>query len=212
MKLSAPITWHDVVDSTNSEARRTLQSLANLSVVAAKCQTAGRGQGDHLWHSKDGVNLTFSVVFKFHHDLEYDACELRAESLLAKDALYITETVTLALRLYLQSHGVQACIKWPNDIYVDGLKICGILIENVLSGSYVDSSIVGIGLNINQTEFPSDLPNPVSLSLLTGREYDTREELEALARTIGKCLELTNTAEGRTLLDAAFREHMFRTE
>lgn len=212
MELRTTITWHDVIDSTNSEARRVLPYIDNLSVIAAECQTAGRGQGDHKWHSMTGVNLTFTVVFKFHHPAEQEAEGKRAAALDAKDALYITEVVTLALRLYLESHGVMARIKWPNDIYVGDKKICGILIENVLAGSFVDSSIVGIGLNINQTDFPADLPNPVSLALLTGEKYSVHDELECLMGYLAACLDKSNTEEGRAYLDTAFNEYMFRLD
>ena len=202
MEKLTDIRWLDTVESTNDEARRALDGLDNLSVIAARCQTAGRGQGDHYWHSLPGENLTFTVVLKFGG--EYLA------PLLARDVLLITETVTLALRRYLLAKGVKARIKWPNDIYVGDLKICGILIENILRGDEVGASIVGIGLNLNQTAFPSDLPNPVSLSLLTGRRYNPEKELVRFVRILSECAEKTNTAVGRRYLDRIFNKYMFR--
>ena len=202
MEKLTDIRWLDTVESTNDEARRALDGLDNLSVIAARCQTAGRGQGDHSWHSLPGENLTFTVVLKFGG--EYLA------PLLARDVLLITETVTLALRRYLLAKGVKARIKWPNDIYVGDLKICGILIENILRGDEVEASIVGIGLNLNQTAFPPDLPNPVSLSLLTGRRYDPEKELVRFVRILSECAEKTNTAVGRRYLDRIFNKYMFR--
>ena len=195
------IRWYDEVGSTNDEARRLLQELDNLSVIAARCQTMGRGQGDHTWHSRPGENLTFSVVLKFGSG--------GLEPLAARDALLITETVTLALRLYLEERGVKVRIKWPNDIYAGDLKICGILIENILHGSEIASSIIGIGLNLNQKDFPSDLPNPVSLTLLTGESYDLEQELAGFLSILSECAEKTNTAEGRRYLDETFREYVF---
>ena len=202
MEKLTDIRWLDTVESTNDEARRALDGLDNLSVIAARCQTAGRGQGDHSWHSLPGENLTFTVVLKFGG--EYLA------PLLARDVLLITETVTLALRRYLLAKGVKARIKWPNDIYVGDLKICGILIEDILRGDEVGASIVGIGLNLNQTAFPPDLPNPVSLSLLTGRRYDPEKELVRFVRILSECAEKTNTAVGRRYLDRIFNKYMFR--
>ena len=117
---------------------------------------------------------------------------------------------SIALRRYLLRKRVSARIKWPNDIYVGDRKICGILIENILHGPEVSSSIVGIGLNLNQTEFPPDLPNPVSLSLLTGRSYDPVKELELFMRILADCAEKTNTAEGRRYLHRMFERYMFR--
>ena len=196
------IRWYDTVESTNDEARRLIPALDNLSVVAARCQTAGRGQGDHKWHSMPGENLTFSVVLKFG--------EGALAPLQAREELLITQVVTFALRLYLLDEGVSARIKWPNDIYVGDRKICGILIENILSGQEVATSIIGIGLNLNQTDFPSDLPNPVSLRLLTGRQYDPSHELERFMAIMAGCADKTNTAEGRRYLDEVFNEYMFR--
>ena len=195
------IRWLDTVESTNDEARRLIEELDNLSVIAARCQTAGRGQGDHTWHSLPGENLPCSVVLKFGGELA---------PLEAKDMLLITETVTLALRLYLLEEGVEARIKWPNDIYAGDRKICGILIENIVRGGEVTAGIVGIGLNLNQTAFPPDLPNPVSLSLLTGRHYDIEKELVRFMGILASCAEKTNTAEGRRYLDEVFGEYMFR--
>ena len=90
------------------------------------------------------------------------------------------------------------------------VKICGILIENILRGDEVGASIVGIGLNLNQTAFPSDLPNPVSLSLLTGRRYNPEKELVRFVRILSECAEKTNTAVGRRYLDRIFNKYMFR--
>ena len=201
MEKLTDIRWYDTVESTNDEARRLISELDNLSVIAARCQTAGRGQGDHKWHSRPGENLTFSAVLKFG--------ENGLAPLAARDALIITETVTLALRLYLEGHGVNVRIKWPNDIYVGDRKICGILIENILHGQDVVSSIIGIGLNLNQKDFPSDLPNPVSLTRLTGKPYDVEDELRHFHSILKECAENTNTAEGRRYLDDSFKEYVF---
>ena len=202
MEKLTDIRWYDTVESTNDEARKAVGELDNLSVIAARCQTAGRGQGDHKWHSRPGENLTFTVVLKFG--------ERALAPLAARDVLLITETVTLALRRYLLRKRISARIKWPNDIYVGDRKICGILIENILHGPEVAASIVGIGLNLNQTEFPPDLPNPVSLSLLTGRHYDPEKELVLFMRILAECAGKTNTAEGRRYLDRMFKRYMFR--
>lgn len=205
MEIKSVIRWYDTVESTNDEVRRAVDSLDNLSVIAARFQTKGRGQGDHKWHSKVGENLTFTACLKF-------GCPGGLAPLEVKDSLLITETVTLALRLYLEDKGIHARIKWPNDIYVDGLKICGILIENILEGSRVASSIVGIGLNLNQTEFPADLPNPTSIAVQTGKVFVPEEELELFCAKLAECTLMTNTAEGRRYLDDIFNQYMFRLE
>ena len=200
--MTARILWHKSLDSTNSEVRRHISSLDNLSVVAAGSQSAGRGQGDHRWHSEPGENLTFSLLLKFPPLREMNVCNV----------LLLTEMITYALREFLASEGITARIKWPNDIYVGDLKICGILIENILDGSNVSASIIGVGLNLNQTDFPSDIPNPTSVSLLTGRRYDPAQTLERLCTFISRATDLLQSEEGRSTLDAYFDAHMFRKE
>ena len=162
------ILWLESTDSTNYALRARRSGLDNLSIVAAKGQTAGRGQGTHTWYATPGRNLTFSILYRFGED-----CPLAAA-----DAILITQVTTLALRDYLLAHGVEARIKWPNDIWVGDRKICGILIENTLEGAAVRESIVGIGLNLNETGWPAELPNPVSLTELTGRRYRLQPELK----------------------------------
>lgn len=199
MEKLPQIIWHEELDSTNSEARRHLADIDNLSVIAAAYQTAGRGQGDHTWTSSRGENLTFTVVLKFGRGF-----------LLAKDSLLITQLTTLALRRLLSAEGIEARIKWPNDIYVaDMKKICGILIENVLTVESVTSCIIGIGLDVNQTTFPQDLPNPISMKMLTGKTYDTHALLEEFQAHMSDTLQLLDTAEGRAELDSEFQSKVF---
>ncbi len=202
MDDKAGIIWLKLTDSTNDEARRRLDALDNLSVLAAETQTAGRGQGDHTWTSAPGQNLTFTLVLKF------PPCAPIATS----EILLITQAVTGGIRRYLLSKGVESRIKWPNDIYVDDRKICGILIENILDGKQVSSSMIGIGFNLNQDRFPADLPNPVSLRQLTGRTYDLRTELVLLRDALKKTASLLDSQEGRSELSRDFDAFVFRKE
>lgn len=165
------IIWYQSLDSTNAEVRRRLPDLDNLSVIATKIQTAGRGQGDHTWTSAPGENLTFTLLRRFPKG-----------ALDVRNLAAINTYVTRVLTEYLASHGVQSWVKPPNDIWVADRKICGILIENILDGSFVMESIIGIGLNLNQTQWPPELPNPVSLKELTGKDYSIETELETLLR------------------------------
>lgn len=128
-------------------------------VVVADFQTAGRGCGTNTWESERGKNLLFSVL-------------LHPMKIPAKDQFRISQMVSVALCQLLEQYVSDVSIKWPNDIYVGEKKICGILIENRLQGSVIKDSIVGIGLNVNQQEFHSDAPNPVSLCQLLGHEVD----------------------------------------
>jgi BirA family biotin operon repressor/biotin-[acetyl-CoA-carboxylase] ligase len=200
MGTSSRILWLDTVESTNSTLAAQVFSLDNLSVIAARFQTAGRGQGDHRWHSHAGENLTFSVLFCYGP---------QTAPLAAADALVITHTASVALRRFLESQGVAARIKWHNDIYVGDRKIAGMLIENKLEGQMIVRSIVGIGLNVNQTDFPADLPNPTSLSLQTGKKYDTEKTLEALLPFLEEAFSQSSTPEGRVVLREEFEKYLF---
>lgn len=196
----AQILWLETADSTNHVLRERMARLDNLSVIAAREQTAGRGQGTHTWFSTPGENLTFSILYRFG----------AVGTLAASDALLITQVTTLALRDYLLGHGVQARIKWPNDIWVEERKICGILIENILEGGLVRESIVGIGLNVNETGWPAELPNPVSLRELTGRRYSPEKELPALHKEICRRFGMLASPDGRKSLQEEFGKYMFR--
>ena len=171
------IIWLDTVDSTNNEVRRRISGLDNLSVLSVMSQTKGRGQRGNIWLSEPGENLLFSVILKYSERLgDTDLIP----PVLAYDQFVISQLTSLAVVDLLATHDIVARIKWPNDIYAGDEKICGILIENSLKGSEIDWSIIGIGLNVNQTAFPEDLPNPTSMKLCTGNSnpYNTREILE----------------------------------
>lgn len=151
------VIWLETVDSTNSEALRLLPELPSGTVLAAYEQTAGRGQRGNTWFTRPGQNLTFSIV-------------LKNLSLEASQAIRLNFLTSVAVASFLESKGVKAAVKWPNDIYVNGGKICGILIENSLDGPMLGASVIGIGINVNQREF-SQLANATSLTLCTGKEY-----------------------------------------
>lgn len=193
------IIWLEKTDSTNDELRRRLNQSGDLAIIAAESQTAGRGQGVHSWHSAPGQNLTFSVL-------------LRHRCLKASDALAVTSIMALGIRDYLQTKGIEPWIKWPNDIWVGEKKICGILVENSIRAGRIDYSIVGVGLDVNQTEWPSDLPNPVSLKELTGRQYDIREELRQLYDALAKRSSQVSNSEGASAIIEEFNGIVVRLD
>ena len=159
------INWFNSLDSTNNVALSHLPDIPSGTVIAAREQTAGRGQRGNTWFTEPGKNLTFSVV-------------LKPSGLEAGEAHLLNYLASVAVAEFLEGYGVSCSIKWPNDIYLGRKKICGILVENSLSGSKVAASVIGIGININQTEFPQ-LANATSLSLATGREYVLEDCLKA---------------------------------
>lgn len=165
------IKWYNTIDSTFSAMENGKESLTHKEVWAARFQRAGKGQKGNVWSSREGENLMFSI-FLVHKDI------------LARDQFGISQAISLGVCDYLRQKGVTASIKWPNDIYVGESKICGILIQNTVKGAALQDSIVGIGLNINQTDFPEWIPNPTSLKTVTGRDYVPEDELEPLLECI----------------------------
>jgi BirA family biotin operon repressor/biotin-[acetyl-CoA-carboxylase] ligase len=159
-------------------------------VVVADYQTAGKGCGTNSWESERGKNLTFSML-------------IHPTDIPASQQFRITEVVSVALCEVLEQYIGDVSIKWPNDIYMGDKKICGVLIENRLQGNVIVDSIIGIGLNVNQTEFVSDAPNPVSLRQLLGREIDR----EALLHDFLETLETVSSSETTY---SAYRNKLFR--
>lgn len=139
-------------------------TLPHLYTIRTDYQTAGRGQAGNSWESEKGKNLLFSTLLRYEGILATKQWRL---SMLVAVALWET------LAKYLPQE--QLRIKWPNDIYFGDKKLVGILIENSLVGQYVGYSIAGIGVNVNQAEWQSDAPNPISMKQITGKDYDVEE-------------------------------------
>ena len=136
------------------------QNTAPYLLVTTDYQTAGRGQGKNTWESEDTKNLLFAIRFY-------------PTQVKAVDQYLLLECISVAVVKCLEKFlKRQLSIKWPNDIYVDDKKICGILIEHTICGAYLAETRCGIGINVNQSEFKSDAPNPVSLRQLLGKEVD----------------------------------------
>ena len=173
MKNRLHIIRYDELDSTNSEAARHLSDIDNMSVLSAKRQYAGRGKDSHVWLTEAGEKLTFTIVLKFGDEAAGECPMFPAKCQMLLSAMTAASVVA-----FLKSKGVEAWVKWPNDVYVDKSKICGLLIELRTVDKWLNASIIGIGLNINQKNFPASLPNPVSLSLLTGKDYDVEKCLD----------------------------------
>ena len=157
----------DAIDSTNDYARELLLNDANITegtTVIADFQEKGKGQRGRNWSSEKGLNLTMSVI-------------LYPVNLKLQDLFVMTKVTSLGVLDYLKSLldanlSDQLRIKWPNDIYVANNKICGILIENNVRGDLITSCIIGIGLNVNQVDFPDDIVNPTSIKRELERSFD----------------------------------------
>lgn len=170
------------------------------TVVRAANQTAGRGQLGSRWHSPPDENLLLSVI-------------LYPIWLEASAQFYLSMAVALALRdTVVGFHpGLPVSVKWPNDCYVFGKKTGGILIQNTLSAAHLQTSIVGIGLNVNQLQFPPDLPNATSLALALGQKIS----VDAVAERLFECLErryLQLKAGHRAVLKNEYEAHLWRRD
>ncbi len=186
-------------ESTNT-LMKEMPGIVHGSVIAAYSQTAGRGQRGNSWEAEPGKNLTFSLL-------------LEPEHIPARRQFAISRSVALAicdcLRHWLRNHADEIAIKWPNDIYVGNRKICGILIENSLQADRICRTVVGIGLNVNQTVFRSDAPNPVSMAQLAGFEFDLDTLLDDLATTILSYFNAEECSEG-TASEREYAERLWR--
>ena len=176
--------------STNTYMSRLAATLPDGTVIYTPCQTAGRGQKGNSWESEDGKNLTFSIL-------------LKRPPVLAHDQFYLSEAAAIAVVEALTAlAGDGFTVKWPNDVYWQDKKVCGMLLENSLDGNAIAHCIVGIGINVNQQHFVSNAPNPVSLINITGREHDLTALLKSVCTRIE---ELVNA-----LADNAAREQLHR--
>lgn len=170
----------DSVESTNKYCEvLDLAEVEDFTCYWALEQTAGIGQRGNHWHSAPCLNLTFSLV-------------LKPVWLAAARQFMLTQAISLAITDFLATYHLPHTthIKWPNDIYVGRKKICGTLTSARLAGDYIATAICGIGLNVNETDFPDWVPNPTSLRQLTGETYDPEEVLHTLLA----CIEHRYTA------------------
>jgi len=164
----------NAIDSTNSFIKNLAnkKALENYTVVMAEHPTLGRGQVGTTWISDKGKNLTFSVL-------------ISVENLRIENQFYLSMAVSLGILEALNRDvKIPLMVKWPNDILSDKDKVAGILIENILAGVTIRQSIIGIGLNVNQTVFPTEIGPATSLKNLTGKNYDRDDLLRKIINSI----------------------------
>ncbi|MUH37344.1 biotin--[acetyl-CoA-carboxylase] ligase [Zobellia amurskyensis] len=190
----------DATDSTNAHLKRLLSedTWADFTVVTAKEQHSGKGQMGAKWKSDSGKNLTFSVL-------------RQGLALSVNDYFVLNICVSLAVYNTLRAHQVpDLSVKWPNDILSGNSKICGILIENILSGNLINTAIIGIGLNVNQTFF-GELENASSLKLILGRNFDLNELLHEIVRNL-EVIFLESNTDNRENLWKNYEQVLFRRD
>ncbi len=164
------------IDSTNNYAKNLLAKERPVegTLVIANEQYSGRGQTGNVWQTDSGMNLTLSIV-------------LYPDFLEADKQFFLSMAISLGVKDFCESVlNDEVKIKWPNDIYYHDSKLGGILIENTISGSRLSSSVIGIGINVNQKEFDPSLSNPTSLSLISNEAYKLPKLTEQLCSFIEK--------------------------
>jgi BirA family biotin operon repressor/biotin-[acetyl-CoA-carboxylase] ligase len=165
------------------------QKLEDFYTISAGFQNSGKGQDDNVWESAKDKNILLSII-------------VNPSFLLAENVFQISRWVSLAIVGYLKEKGLRNIqIKWPNDIYIDDKKIAGILIQNAMLGHHISKSMIGIGLNINQTVFVSDAPNPVSLKQLTQQDYSVNNEISSLIKHLQKNYRLLMSTPQQLIQD-----------
>ena len=182
----------ETINSTNDY----LKQHPDETVVRTAFQTAGRGQQGNGWESERGQNLLFSTRLK----TSLPADEQWSINMLVAVALYKT------IHAKLSTLNAKLSIKWPNDLYWGDKKLAGILIEHTLSGGRIADSIVGIGLNLNQTLWRSDAPNPISLKQITGADYDPEQMMQAFLN------ELADLMANASNLKQEYMSALYRRE
>lgn len=183
----------DTTTSTNDDARDA--RYRHGDIVWAEHQTAGRGQRGHKWLSPEGENLTFTMV-------------VEPRFLPVAEQFLLCEAMSVALTDTFAAYDIETRIKWTNDIYAGDRKLEGVLIEHNYAGTTLSRSLLGIGINVNQTQFDPSLPNPVSMAQLTGRRYDRREVLETFERCMLRRYEQLEIGD-REALQHDYRSRMY---
>lgn len=156
--------YFESVDSTNSYALKHALNLRDKTVICAGVQTQGRGQFDRIWQSDKQANVLMSYFLK-----------------LPKDGMFNPKVIA-AIQKTLLHFGVNSVFKEPNDIYYHNQKLCGTLIETVYENNVIQYAVIGIGLNVNQTDFSS--LNATSMYRITNQSYDRFDVMEKLVRNL----------------------------
>ena len=184
-------------DSTNSLLKELIAKGQEPKYIYAGYQTAGRGQTGNSWESEEGKNLLCSILLPPDKNLHF-----------------LNIAVGVAIHRVIQSvlcqcNGLYSVlsIKWPNDIYYGDKKVAGILVENAIIGNKIKYSIAGIGLNVNQTTFVSDAPNPISLKQIYGTEFVIEQLMNQLFEAIHTVLN-----EPEQAVWSYYKAHLYRRE
>ena len=179
-------------NSTNTLLKELIAKGNSPEFIRTGYQTAGRGQAGNSWESEKDKNLLCSIAIS--HQPSAVSCQ----------PFYLNVAVSVAVQRMV---GEEFSIKWPNDIYWGDQKVAGILIENAILGSDIQYAIAGIGLNVNQTEWHSDAPNPISLKQISGKTFDLDELMQQLLDELHAVLNAPEEDIWRY-----YKAHLYRRE
>jgi BirA family biotin operon repressor/biotin-[acetyl-CoA-carboxylase] ligase len=190
----------DAVNSTNDLLMKWAENVStpNGSVIWALNQYKGRGQHGRVWESTPRENLMFSML-------------IRHETMTVMDQFIFNKAISVALLKSLKVISSKFEIKWPNDIYINGKKIAGILIENSIKGKYLDYSVVGIGVNVKQRKFPKAFNNASSLINETDIDVEIENLLFQIIDHIEFFVNYIHRNEREKILDI-YLENLFRKD
>ncbi len=191
----------DEIESTNSYLMDyTPEDGEEMTIAVADYQLAGRGQGTNTWESEKGKNLLFSILV---HPTMVPVC----------NQFLLSMAGGLALKMVLSKYTDNITLKWPNDVYWKDRKISGTLIETKLGQGHIKDCVYGVGIDVNQQEFHSDAPNPVSLYQILGHEVDREELLQEIIKAFERCYSLIQDGDygdiAALYMDALYRKHGF---
>lgn len=199
--MAMKILHFDEINSTNIFLYDKISENNDISdmVVVADYQTAGRGMDKNRWESEAGMNLLLSIA-------------LNVNFLEAENQFKISQAVSVAIAETLSQFvdNKQLFIKWPNDIYFGDKKLAGMLIQNTIEGRMMGVSIIGIGLNVNQMEFSKDIPNPISLKMISGRDFDLDNLLNLLIFNIKTKVESLRYKENQNEINEKYVSRSYR--
>lgn len=199
--MAIKILHFDEINSTNVFLYDKISENNDISdmVVVAAHQTAGRGMDKNRWESEAGKNLLFSIA-------------LNVNFLEAENQFKISQAVSVAIVETLSQFvdDKRLFIKWPNDIYFGDKKLAGMLIQNTIEGRMMGVSIIGIGLNVNQIEFLKDIPNPISLKMISGQDFDLDNLLNLLVSSIKTKVESLRDKENQNEINEKYVSRSYR--
>jgi BirA family biotin operon repressor/biotin-[acetyl-CoA-carboxylase] ligase len=197
-KLSNTIRDYTQLASTNDEMNRQIMAgdLEEGYIIRTEYQSAGKGHSGNAWKSEKGSNLLFSML-------------LKPDFLSPGVAFHLSRITSLSLYEILDNQRINSNIKWPNDMMVKDHKIAGILIENMIVRETITHTILGIGINVNQTSFDRFIPAPTSLAIEKGCQFDMNELLVDFRNSMERWYNSLLAGNEETIM-AAYKDQLYR--